>query len=239
MPHRSFSLLRVRREGGWGGGRGLAALPSSPIETTMGSSSALRSIPPDSRSRRHRSTGHAWKTCPAAPRAWRQSAIMAGTARPGQTGPAAAWERHMTQQAAPPWAAGVRPWLAAAGAALIVAALAAEGLARRYVVAESAQFVVFAMAAPALIVLGAPCGCCACPAPLPAPHAPIRPAPIRPAGRRRWTGWPPRASGRARSCARAATCWRSSAPAWPGGCRRSWTRWPGTRCSSCRNWSRC
>ncbi len=62
----------------------------------------------------------------------------------------------MTQQAAPPWAAGVRPWLAAAGAALIVAALAVEGLARRYVVAESAQFVVLAMAAPALIVLGAP-----------------------------------------------------------------------------------
>jgi cytochrome c oxidase assembly factor CtaG len=39
---------------------------------------------------------------------------------------------------------------------LIVAALAIEGLARRYVVAESAQFVTFAMAAPALIVLGAP-----------------------------------------------------------------------------------
>jgi len=41
--------------------------------------------------------------------------------------------------------------------ALIVAALGVTGgLARRYVVAESAQFVVFAMAAPALIVLGAP-----------------------------------------------------------------------------------
>src|SRR6266702_4124596 len=81
---------------------------------------------------------------------------MAGTARPGPAGPAAAWERHMTQQAAPPWVAPLRPWLAAAGAALIVAALAVEGLARRYVVAESAQFVVLAMAAPALIVLGAP-----------------------------------------------------------------------------------
>jgi cytochrome c oxidase assembly factor CtaG len=55
-----------------------------------------------------------------------------------------------------PLMARVRPWLAAAGAALIVAALAIEGLARRYVVAESAQFAVFAMAAPALIVLGAP-----------------------------------------------------------------------------------
>ena len=62
----------------------------------------------------------------------------------------------MTQQAAQPLMARVRPWLAAAGAALIVAGLAVEGLARRYVVAESAQFVVFAMVAPALIVLGAP-----------------------------------------------------------------------------------
>ena len=51
-----------------------------------------------------------------------------------------------------------RTWLAAAGAALIVACVAPgiAGLARRYVAAESAQFVVFAMAAPALIVLGAP-----------------------------------------------------------------------------------
>ena len=62
----------------------------------------------------------------------------------------------MSQQAAPPWAARIRPWLAMAGIVLILAALAAEGLARRYVVAESAQFVVFAIAAPALIVLGAP-----------------------------------------------------------------------------------
>lgn len=62
----------------------------------------------------------------------------------------------MTRQAAPPSAARGRPWLAAAGAALIVAGLAVEGLARRYVVAGSAQFVVFAMVAPALIVLGAP-----------------------------------------------------------------------------------
>ena len=59
-------------------------------------------------------------------------------------------------QAAPPLMARGRPWLAAAGAALIVAGLAIEGLARRYVVAESVQFVVFAMVAPALIVLGAP-----------------------------------------------------------------------------------
>ena len=59
-------------------------------------------------------------------------------------------------RAAPPLMARVRPWLAAAGAALIVAGLAIEGLARRYVAAESAQFLVFAMVAPALIVLGAP-----------------------------------------------------------------------------------
>ena len=61
----------------------------------------------------------------------------------------------MTQQAAPLLARS-RSWLAAAGAALLVAGLAIESLARRYVVAESAQFVVLAMAAPALIVLGAP-----------------------------------------------------------------------------------
>ena len=58
--------------------------------------------------------------------------------------------------AAPSLVARGRPWLAAAAAALLVAGLAIEGLARRYVVAESAQFVVFAMVAPALLVLGAP-----------------------------------------------------------------------------------
>jgi cytochrome c oxidase assembly factor CtaG len=62
----------------------------------------------------------------------------------------------MTQQAAAPLVARGRPWLAAAGAALLVAAVAVEGLAHEYVVAESVQFVVFAMVAPALIVLGAP-----------------------------------------------------------------------------------
>jgi cytochrome c oxidase assembly factor CtaG len=60
------------------------------------------------------------------------------------------------QRAARPTGARGRSWLAGAGVALIVAALAVTGLARRYVVAESAQFVVFAMAAPALIMLGAP-----------------------------------------------------------------------------------
>ena len=70
---------------------------------------------------------------------------------------AVAREKHMRQQrAAPPAAASPWLWLAAAGVALIVAALGVTGVARHYVVAESAQFVVFAMAAPALIVLGAP-----------------------------------------------------------------------------------
>ena len=62
----------------------------------------------------------------------------------------------MTQQAAAPPAARARPWLAAAGVAAIAAGLAIEALARRYVAAESAQFLLFALVAPALIVLGAP-----------------------------------------------------------------------------------
>ena len=51
-----------------------------------------------------------------------------------------------------------RPWLAAAGLLLIVACLVPplDGLARRYLFVESIQFCVFALAAPALIALGAP-----------------------------------------------------------------------------------
>ena len=51
-----------------------------------------------------------------------------------------------------------RPWLAAAGLVLIVACLVPplDGLARRYLFVESIQFCVFALAAPALIALGAP-----------------------------------------------------------------------------------
>jgi cytochrome c oxidase assembly factor CtaG len=51
-----------------------------------------------------------------------------------------------------------RPWLAAAGVALIVACLVPplSGLARRYLFVESIQFCAFALAAPALIALGAP-----------------------------------------------------------------------------------
>ena len=54
------------------------------------------------------------------------------------------------------WSAG--PWLAAAGIALIVACLVPplSGLARRYLFVESIQFCAFALAAPALVVLGAP-----------------------------------------------------------------------------------
>lgn len=51
-----------------------------------------------------------------------------------------------------------RRWLAAAGVVAVVACLVppVATLARRYVYAESVQFVLFAMAAPGLIVLGAP-----------------------------------------------------------------------------------
>jgi cytochrome c oxidase assembly factor CtaG len=60
--------------------------------------------------------------------------------------------------AALPPGARWRPWLSAAGIALIVACLLPPliVLARRYLFVESVQFCVFAMAAPALIVLGAP-----------------------------------------------------------------------------------
>ena len=49
-----------------------------------------------------------------------------------------------------------RPWLAVAAAALILAALLppAAGYARRYAFAGAVQFVVFAAAGPALLVLG-------------------------------------------------------------------------------------
>jgi len=61
------------------------------------------------------------------------------------------------QAAAPPQARW-RPWLLAAGIALVVACLLPplSVLARRYLFVESVQFCVFAMAAPALIVLAAP-----------------------------------------------------------------------------------
>ncbi len=55
-------------------------------------------------------------------------------------------------------AAVSRPWFTAAGLAAVVVCLLppVATLAHRYVVAESAQFLVFAMVAPALLVLGAP-----------------------------------------------------------------------------------
>lgn len=62
---------------------------------------------------------------------------------------------HDQAAAAPP---GPRHWLAVAGLVLVLASLLppVDILARRYVFAESIQFTVFAMAGPALIVLGAP-----------------------------------------------------------------------------------
>ena len=56
------------------------------------------------------------------------------------------------------WRAGNRRWLAVAALILTVACLVSpvSSLAGRYVVAETAQFVVFAMIAPALLVLAAP-----------------------------------------------------------------------------------
>ena len=55
-----------------------------------------------------------------------------------------------------PWSA--RPWLTAAGIALIIACLVPplSVLARRYLFVESIQFCAFAIAAPALVALGAP-----------------------------------------------------------------------------------
>ena len=68
-----------------------------------------------------------------------------------------------------PWS--VRPWLAAAGIALIIACLVPplSQLARRYLFVESIQFCAFALAAPALIALGLP--------------------PRLAGGRRRWTSF--------------------------------------------------
>jgi cytochrome c oxidase assembly factor CtaG len=56
------------------------------------------------------------------------------------------------------WLARLRPWLALAGAALIVVALVPPvgSLARRYEFVQALQFVIFACAGPALVVLGAP-----------------------------------------------------------------------------------
>ncbi len=54
--------------------------------------------------------------------------------------------------------AGVRPWLALAGAAALVAVLLppVTGYARQYELAQALQFAVFATGGPALVVVGAP-----------------------------------------------------------------------------------
>lgn len=83
--------------------------------------------------------------------------------------------------------APARPWLAAAGTALIVACLVPplSGLARRYLSVESIQFCVFALAAPALIALGAPWRLL--------PRGPARPAPrlapLLAGARRHWASF--------------------------------------------------
>ena len=73
--------------------------------------------------------------------------VSADTAVPG--------ERNVT---APPGVPGRRRWLAAIGLVLVLACLLPplSVLARHHVFAESIQFSAFAMAGPALIVLGAP-----------------------------------------------------------------------------------
>jgi cytochrome c oxidase assembly factor CtaG len=73
--------------------------------------------------------------------------VSAATATPG--------EQNVTP---PPGLPGWRRWLAAIGLALVLACLLPplSVLAHRYVFAESIQFSAFAMAGPALIVLGAP-----------------------------------------------------------------------------------
>src|SRR5258708_18725684 len=62
----------------------------------------------------------------AAPRAGRQSAIMAGTVRLGPPRPAVAREEHMRQNSAPPPAAPTPPWLAAGATALIGVSVSAR-----------------------------------------------------------------------------------------------------------------
>jgi hypothetical protein len=75
--------------------------------------------------------------------------LARGTATPGEEASTMSNERHVVR-----W----RPSLAAAGGALMLVCVLPPlvTLAHRYVFAESAQFVVFSMAGPALIVLGAP-----------------------------------------------------------------------------------
>jgi cytochrome c oxidase assembly factor CtaG len=78
---------------------------------------------------------------------WLEIKVSAATATPG--------ERNVT---APPGPPSWRRWLAAAGLVLVLACLVPplSVLARRYVLVESIQFSAFAVAGPALIVLGAP-----------------------------------------------------------------------------------
>ena len=107
--------------------------------------------------------------------------------------------RNVTAQAGLP---GWRRWLAAIGLVLVLASLLPplSVLARRYVFAESIQFSVFAMAGPALIVLGAPWRLLRLSGPA--------------------DGWRPRTGATGRSCGPGSACSPSLACAWPGGCRQ-------------------
>lgn len=62
------------------------------------------------------------------------------------------------ERAAPSWLARIRPWLAPAAVIVVLAVLVPPfgTYARRYAFAEALQFVVFAVAAPAALVLGGP-----------------------------------------------------------------------------------
>ncbi len=128
-------------------------------------------------------------------------------------------------EAAPQAVPGGRLWLAAAGVLALAVTLVPPvvTLARQYVFVESIQFLVFAMAAPALIVLGAPWRFLRLSRAAPNPPAGAlaggtageAPAGAGPLDRLAAGG-----RGTGRSCARRSSCWCSSAPAWSGGCRR-------------------
>ncbi len=143
-----------------------------------------------------------------------------------------------------------RIWLAVAGVVAVAVSLMppVATLARQYVFVESAQFVLFAIVAPALIVLGAPWRLLrlsragdGIPAEAPAeaasgaaPGAPaVAGLPDEPA---RSTGWRPGGNNTGRSCVPRSSCSGSSAPAWCGGSLRRWMPWLATRPWSWPNW---
>ena len=91
-----FSLLRVHRRAS----RGVVVVADS---SAIGSSSALRSIPPDGRSRRPRSTGHALGGGPR-PERWGLAGgpRLTGGMPPRPAGNALTWDTHGGQSGRPP-----------------------------------------------------------------------------------------------------------------------------------------